>query len=314
MKNYYFLLICFLTYGLNDLYGSPSSKPGSSIYPDARGQVLSITKKPQRIVSASVASDEILWLILEKAKSLERLIGVSYLADQEKYSHISEKVKKIPFKVGKSLETFVKAQPDLLILASFNRPELIRQIEQLSVPVFVMNDFSSIEDIVKAVKSLASLIGERKAGELVVGEFMQNLKMLEDSIQKRESPPKVLAMVGEHGVIGQGTLFDSMLKFTGAVNASSQLSLTGWPQLGDEALVKLNPDFVVFSEDGVDTNSLLAKFQGKVSTRSWNAVKRCSFIRIPSRNMSAASPFILEGIQKIKIQLEDKKIGRACGI
>ncbi|NRA44501.1 MAG: ABC transporter substrate-binding protein [Oligoflexales bacterium] len=308
MRSLYLVwVICLCT------FVSVPAGAGLQTYHDARGKVIKLRQKPRRIVSASVAGDEILWLILKKAESLERLVGVSYLADQEKFSHISSEVKAVPFKVGKSLETFVKAQPDLLVLASFNRPELIQQIEQLSLPVFVMKDFKSIGDIITAIRSLATLIGEEKAGHLVEQDFVSELNLLKKSIKGEGQPSKVLAMVGEQGVMAKETLFDDMLGFTGGVNASLGLGLTGWPRLGDEALISLNPDFLVFPEEGGSTSELLAKLSRKASTKSWNAVKKCQLIRIPSRNLIAASPFILEGIRKIKTDIANKDLGSACG-
>lgn len=283
-------------------------------YSDVRGKVLNLKQKPRRIVSASIASDEILWLILKKAKSLNSLVGVSYLAEQERFSHISKEVRSVPFKVGMSLETFLKAKPDLIVLASFNRPELVQQIEQLSLPVFVLNDFKEIEDIIESIRALSTLIGEQEAGILVEREFLAELTKMQESVLGTKQYPKLLSMVGEQGIMAKGTLFDAMVSLSGGVNASSSLNLYGWPKLGDETLIRLNPDYLVVPEEGAQTKELLVSLRNKPSTRGWKAVKNCALIRIPSRNLSAASPFILEGIRRIKSHLEDRDFGRSCGI
>lgn len=305
-------IICFLLFVGKLAISKPNQS--SRVVTDARGKVIELSQKPRRIVSASVASDEILWLILKKAKNVKSLVGVSYLAAQKQFSHISEEVKSIPFKVGKSIETFVNAKPDLLVLASFNRPELVRQLEQLSLPVFVMSDFNGIEDIIRAIRDLSSLIGESESGGLIESEFIQELEELKKSASRSQRIPKVLAMVGQQGVMAKKTLFDSMLKYAGGENACSHLGLTGWPNLGDEALAKLDPDYLVFPEEKGKAEVLLATLASRASTRQWKAVKDCALLRIPSRNLNAASPFILEGIKKIKFQLEDRSVRRACGV
>ena len=312
MRKFYFALISFFSFYL--LGSNQNSKSQfDEVYPDARGKTLTLKNKPRRIVSASIASDEILWLILNKAKNLDSLVGVSYLATQDRYSHISTEVESVPHKVGISLESYVKAKPDLLVLASFNRPELIQQIEQLSMPVYVLNDFREINDIVIAIRALSSLVGEKEAGKLIEKEFIEQLKKLKENASAHKNHPKLLSIVGEQAVMGKGTLFDAMLRYSGAVNASSHLDLYGWPKLGDEALIMLNPDYLVVPEEGAQNKDLLATLKRRPSTRDWNAVKKCALIRIPGRNLSAASPFILEGILRIRSQLANTSFGSVCG-
>ena len=262
---------------------------------------LSVNKiKPIRIASATVASDEILWLILNKANATKRLIGLSILADNSKYSHLTGINPKIRLRVGGEIESLIAAKPDLVVLATFNRTELVRQIESLEIPTYILKDFHSLNDITNAVHDIAHLIGEPKAGEQVIHEYLKKINSLPPLQCSKK--PKVMAWLGMGTVIGKQTLFDEIIKYAGGANATEPLNINGWPKINPEALMALSPDFLVVSDE-IDLKILIKELKDNVSTQNWPAVINQKFIQMDQRDLNAASPFISDAIIKLRTQL-----------
>ena len=59
--------------------------------------------------------------------------------------------------LGGDVEAALALRPDLVILATYNRPEAIRRFEQAKVPVFVLSDFASLDGVLAGLSAMHSV-------------------------------------------------------------------------------------------------------------------------------------------------------------
>src|SRR4051812_26256730 len=91
---------------------------------DGRGRSVDVAAAPVRIASCSLASDETLLALL--GPGTPRLVAVSSLATDRRYSNIAGEIpKSLTGRCGTELESLLALKPDLAVLASYNRPELL---------------------------------------------------------------------------------------------------------------------------------------------------------------------------------------------
>jgi iron complex transport system substrate-binding protein len=105
------------------------------------------TKTAQRIISLSLASDEILLDLLTACKATNRLIALSTFADKSDYSHVADRTSVVKHRVHSEPESIISLTPDLVIAASYNRLEVIDVLKRRGIPTLMLADFASHKDI-----------------------------------------------------------------------------------------------------------------------------------------------------------------------
>jgi hypothetical protein len=80
----------------------------------------------------TLATDEILLALVEPS----RLLGVTYLAVDERLSHVTQEAAAVPHKVRADPEQIIAVQPDLVFVASYLRGEFIRLLQAAGLVLF----------------------------------------------------------------------------------------------------------------------------------------------------------------------------------
>lgn len=255
--------------------------------------------KPQRIASATVASDEILVRLLED--DLSRLLGVSYLADDIRYSNISKLVKSIPHRVGANSESFFKLEPDLVVLALFNRATLRHQLETSGIPTYTMQRFASINDLKYEIFRIAQLVDSTALGEAVIKQFDKQIDKIGTLPRKKDGSRLRILSWSPHGaVMARGTMLDSVITQLGGVNATEQLGLKGWPRVSRENLALLQADWIVAAAEEQERGHVLQLIQEDPAFRGKKPVLDQKIVFIPPRLLNAFSFNILQCMEILK--------------
>lgn len=171
----------------------------ADVLPPPKMPVLS--KAPQRVVSTSLAGDEILIALLKEAGQLHRLKAVSALADQRDYSSVADQLGTIKHRAGRELESTLALKPDLVVLASYNRPEMISRFKAAKVPTFTLADFTSLEGIRSNIMALGKLLFLPKFGLELANRFQTKIDQLKKAGASK-NPPKILNFSADHTLNG----------------------------------------------------------------------------------------------------------------
>ncbi|MCD6591944.1 MAG: ABC transporter substrate-binding protein [Thaumarchaeota archaeon] len=210
---------------------------------DDFGRIVSIPKKPMRIVSLAPSFTETLF-----ALGLgDRVVGVTSYCNYP--PEVLEKVGRGEITVvggytTPSLEEIVALEPDLVIGHNHLPPDIVMKLEELGIPIILINTSRSIEELYEDIK----LIGKAC---WVEDEAAQLIKTLKDRIAFWEERLKdirrvdvaEIAWVNPLFIAGNDTYISDIIWHAGGRNVFSDKQ--GWAQVSDEELVKRDPSHII---------------------------------------------------------------------
>ena len=264
---------------------------------DHNNSLFEVGEVPRRIVSLSVGSDEIIYDLLEK-DGLDRVVAFSPYAKNKEYSIIFDKIGKIPAKGGEEIEGLIALKPDLIIAATYTRPELLKALNAAKLKTFVLGGFRSIDDITRNITTIGKLLRAEQRASEINAQFTQRLSKLQHAIH----PPKVLTVLNysdDNTIWGSHTLFDAAVHAAGVVNLAAQIGLKDWPQITMEVLVTLKPDYIIAPGEVADRDRIIKSIQQRPGWKELEAVKKGKIIVIPTRIMCSVSHHIIEFVEMI---------------
>ena len=203
------------------------------------------------------------------------------------------------------IEQALNLKPDLVVLASFSRPETLSRFEQLKLPKYLITDLSDIDGIERTIQDLGKRMGEESAAAQVIADMKLQLKNIESASKGKKSGTfSVLHIYADGVVSGSGTLFDSIARAAGTNNIAASV-VQGWKKLGAETLIRLDPDAIVVGgampEDRQHEINALKGIAGIEHLRAWREQR---IIIIPDAELSAVSPHIIKAVRKLNTAAE----------
>lgn len=256
--------------------------------------------EPLRVLSLSVASDEMLVDILEirdqASKCSFAIVGLSKLAISDIYSNVAEAAKKYP-SVSAESESIFQKKPQLVIATPFNSSELTAQLRSLKLRVEILSRFDRIADLRQNLLQVGDWLGCQT-------ESLKLLNEMDAKLAPKDLPgarsPTVLGWNDSLVLAGKNTIFDDMITAAGARNALTKLNANGWSTISSETLVGLNPDFIVSSESNGGLDMVKSNLQKQPCCKHMQAVKAGNLIVIPERLLSSASHYVGDTVQNLR--------------
>jgi cobalamin transport system substrate-binding protein len=258
---------------------------------DGLGNDVTIQKNPVRIGSLTLGTDEVLLDLVGP----ERLIGVTYLASDKTTSNIADRpeLKQIKNTLQDDPEQIIALEPDLVFVGQFTKPEVIDQIEQAGISVFVVGNFTSIAAMEDNILSIGKLVGEEAKAQDMTAAMDQKLAEIAAKLKAAPSPkPSVLYLAAEGWSAGSATTVDDILTHAGGINAGA--ALKDWNQLSPEKIVEFNPDYVILSPYVTDQD-----FLKNPAYQTMAAVKDHHVAAPSDAHMSATSQYIVLAVEDV---------------
>ncbi|MBC7796336.1 MAG: ABC transporter substrate-binding protein, partial [Pyrinomonadaceae bacterium] len=203
-----------------------ASQPFPRELRDGDNQVFVVQTKPNRIVSQTLGTDEILLTICEP----ERVVALSNLAEDANYSNIVEKAREIPNRVTQGAEQILQLSPDLIFVANYSRAEVVELLKASKAPVFRFTNFTSIEDIKNNIRTVGFATGCDAGAETLLQKFNDDLAAIKLKIPANQKPPRVMSFGGGY-TAGSKTTFNDIVRSAGAVNVSAEKGIDGFGKI-----------------------------------------------------------------------------------
>ncbi len=151
-----------------------------------------------------------------------------------------------------SAEGVLALDPTLVLAdARTGPPEAIEAIRSAGVPIVVVPEVWSLQEIPARVRAIAEAVGEPGAAQAVIDEVSA------DPPQVPGSPVVAFLYLRGNAAVyllgGDGSGADSLLEAVGAVDAGSEAGLGAFTPLTPEALVTTAPDALLVMEKGLDS-------------------------------------------------------------
>ncbi len=220
---------------------------------DHAGNTVLLPALPRRIVSLAPSITEIVYAL--DADSL--LCGVSSYCNHPPECASKPKVGNL---LTPSVEAITALAPDLvLITAEGNSKATHRQLEELGIPVFVLNP-GSFAGVLRSIESIGAVTGSRQRAARLTDSLAASFTR--DTALKALPPPTILFVLSTQPLIAAGklTFLGEMIDKAGgknAVNSTSEL----YPVLNRESVIENAPDIILVPSDmQMSVDALLATF------------------------------------------------------
>lgn len=265
----------------------------------SKTQKIKLTKKPKRIFVGYVGALEIIMKLVDK----ERIIAAPNFAVNNHYSNCVEYAKKIPLLYQSlNVEVVEKNNPDLLILASFNDPKFLALLKKFKRKYIVVDAFNSYADIKKTITLFGNILGEEQKAKQLIVKMEKDLQKIKLKNPKRKL--KIMSYGHNRYSAGLNTIFNDMVESAGAINVTAANGITGHKAIGNEQLLKLNPDVIVFLSSSEETrNKFLKEYSSKPVFKSINAIKNKKIILLNPAYGTATSQFFVKGVENLHKKL-----------
>jgi iron complex transport system substrate-binding protein len=298
------LLVAFF-WGMQSklLVHNPSSSPvitlPSEITPfprklyEATGEILIIPKRPQRIISQTLATDEILLAICPP----ERIIAVSTLALDPQYSNVIIAARQVAQSVGDNVERILSLQPDLVLVASYTRAETLELLKTSAAPILRLTQFQRIEEIKNNIRLIGYAIGEEQRAADLIAQMSSEIQAILAKIPTTYQPPRVISYSLDHYTAGRYTTFDDIVKLIGAVNIAAEQGIEQYAKVSDEQILTWQPQFIISYAQLGEFEQVYQQLLTNPAIAASEAGQAGRIIIVDNRYLLAVSQYIVKAIK-----------------
>lgn len=267
---------------------------------DYQGYETKFTKKPHRIISMSISTDEILMELVET----DRIIALSRLVDDPGISNIVEEAKKIGARVdGRSPEAIMALQPDLILIPDFVKIETINSLRDMGLNVYVYKTPNSLAEVKSCIIMLGVAVGEKEAAERIVKKMDNRLNYIREKIGDipYEQQRRVVFMRPNGAYYSPQASFNDVCKYAKVRNALAELNYQRPVYVGPEEIVRLNPEAFLIAAWNYDGQHAPENMkQGILNNPGYqttSAVKSGTVYILPAKNLMCVSQYLIEAIE-----------------
>jgi iron complex transport system substrate-binding protein len=277
---------------------SPAASSGQNAaraVTDEVGRAITVPAEVKRIVSLAPNLTETVYALgLE-----DRLVGDTNSCDTP------EAAKSKPH-VGNpqnpDIEAIVALHPDLVLATTAgNRLETADALKNLGIPVYTSNP-QSVLGMIQSTLHMADVMGASRRGAELAAQLRHRLDALHARLGERPMV-HVLFIVWLEPLqsIGQSTFIADALRWAGAESVVT--TNQSWPRISIEEVVRLQPEYIVFSQDdlGPGANEV-SDLRARPVWRDLDAVQRGHVVNI-SEGIERPSPDLVDVIEQLAREL-----------
>ena len=272
------LVFSFTLTACKDVRNNAASSSSSTAYEvtDEQGTVVSMPAKPQRILTLSMSTDEVVLGLVKP----DHMVAVNSLLDDPVSSNVVELAKTIPGRVtNPTVEEIAAMKPDLVIVPDWGDITLVASLRDLGIPVVVCKGARNLEEIEETVRLIAQAVGEPERGEKLVAQMDAKLAAITEKTKAiPESDRKtvvLISLMGSYG--GIGSSFDDACKYAGVINGRAAAGIKDGQAMSNEQLVAINPDVLFLptynNHGSYDVASFRSKYLDDPSLQTIRAIQ-----------------------------------------
>lgn len=251
--------------------------------------------RPQRIVSQTLATDEILLALCPTS----RIVALSTLARDARYSNIVEKAQAIAGQASNNVEQILSFNPDIIFVASYSRAETVELLQAAGAPVFRFAHFKTVADIKNNIKTIGNLIGEPQNSAALIAQMENYIKSIRANIPADIQPPRVMSYSFGNYTAGSHTTFDNMVNIVGAINVAAEHGIVQHAKISEEQILAMQPDFIVTHAAVGEFAQVRSQLLENPAIAASEAGKAGRIIVIDNRYFLSVSQYIIFGIKSL---------------
>ena len=263
---------------------------------DGLGNAVTIPQQPQRIVSLTLATDEILLSLVDPA----RVRAATYLAGDSMWTNVSEQAKQVEHTVQSDPEQIIALEPDLVLAAVYNNPDHVKLLRDAGIPVVVVALFDSVDRVADNIRFVAQLTGDEARAEEIIAAMAERLAAIEAQVAEAETKPRVLFYTAFGSSAGKGSTFSDIVRRAGGVNLGDEALDGPFGEISLEKIVELDPDVIITDEFAPEDNpQWQEEFASHPALANVSAKRNGRIYTVPARHLSTLSHYIVEGVYDV---------------
>jgi iron complex transport system substrate-binding protein len=272
---------------------SPAS--GTLTFTDGLGREITLEAPAQRVVSLAPSNTEILFAI----GAGSQVVGRDEFSD---YPAEAAAVESVGGSFGEySAEAIVALEPDLVLAAEINTPELVKQLEDLGLTVYYLKNPVTLEEMYTNLEIVGQLTGHDAAD--LVASLERRVAAVDEKVAQAEARPTVFYEIDASDAskpytYGPGTFGDLLIQRAGGVNLAALAGIADpYPQVSLEQIVTTNPTIIVLGDSmwGVTPESVAAR----AGWESIDAVKNDQIFPFDDNLVSRPGPRLVDGLEQL---------------
>ena len=259
----------------------------SITYTDAFGYESQVTSIPQRIISLSPNTTEILCSLgLEN-----KLVGRTDYCD---YPETISSIASVGTITEPNLEVITSLNPDIIITDGMQSQEVIASIRNLGYTVIITRSNQSLDGTYDIISDIGLVTNTSKKATEIINNMKENIDKIKKAISSIENKKTVYYSVSlsDYGLYtaGANTYINELLKTVGLINIATDMD--GWTY-SVENLIKHDPDYIICS-NLYDSRKTILDYS---PISSLTAVKNDSIIEIDVNLIERQGPRNIEGLK-----------------
>ncbi len=248
--------------------------------------------KPERIVSMSLCSDE---LVLALAQP-EHILSISYLSADAAYSANSDEIPDNVLLNRGRAEEVIALEPDMILSSQFSTTNAVNLLQNLNYQVNVLGFPSDLEASYRQIREVAALLHEPERGEQLIAAMQANLQDIQNALSSLQG--KSAIFYSNNGFsFGRGTLRDHFLSSLQLRNLASEQGLNSAGKFPLELLIQSQPDFLLVDAATAHDDQLASPLLKHPVVNQFFSAEQ--LIVLPDRLFQCAGPSFLEAYSRM---------------
>lgn len=256
--------------------------------------------KYKKIISMSMASDELLYALVSK----DRILALSGSSDKnEMRSALWNKINDFN-QVKDNVEQIMALEPDLVIVPNWIKKTVISQLEDAGINIYVYDTPSNFQEEKNLIKELSCLLEVKNIGARIIKDMDTRLLAIQQKIKKSGKPcPRVLEYSHYGSTNGKGSMFDDMLSNIYCKNVASEIGIYRFAKISKELVIDLNPEIILIpiwdSTSAKNCSKFFTFIKNDKSLAEVDAIKNNKVYAIPGKYVYMYSQYIIDGMEEI---------------
>jgi iron complex transport system substrate-binding protein len=273
---------------------TPTAAPATLTFTDGLGREVILAEPPQRIVSIAPSNTEILFAV----GAGDRVVG------RDEFSDYPEAAKNVT-NIGSAFEELnteliVSLEPDLVLAAEINTPEQVKQLEDLGITVYYLNNPHTLEELYTNLEIVSQLTRTEPEAAALVESLQERVAAVDEKIAPVGAKPSVFYELDSTDpskpfTAGKDTFITLLIERAGGSNIAADLE--GYPQLSLEQIVAADPEIIILGDSmwGV-TPEMVASRPG---WENLSAVKNGNVVPFDDNLVSRPGPRLVDGLEQL---------------
>ncbi len=272
---------------------APATEALPTTLVDGLGREITLESIPQRIVSLAPSNTEILFAI----GAGSQVVGRDEFSD---YPAEAASIENIGGSFGEyNAEAILALEPDLVLAAEINTPELVNQLEGLGLTVYYLKNPTTLEEMYDNLQVVGQLTGN-DATELV-DALKARVTAVDEKIAPLSSRIPVFYEIdatdpSKPWTYGPGTFGSLLIERAGGYNIGD-IATDPFPQISIEQVVAANPSIIILGDSmwGVTPESVI----GRAGWETIPAVVSDKIYPFDDNLISRPGPRLVDGLEQL---------------